>query len=522
MDNALKAAAPARWLTDRDGQRRALTAACGLLWLLIVVGGLRHHEFWRDEGRALSLALMSDTVWHLPSAIQGEGHPLLWYSLLRLAHEVWPSPGVLPLVSVLCGGFGVAVFLWRGPFPTWWKALFVFGALPLYEYAVMARNYGISMLLMFAFAAVLCQRKSSAVVLGGLLFLLAQTNVHSALLVPLLAVVWLSRWRAAPERPHGTADIGLGLALAGCGLLCTLLTVYPARHTLITGDLSMTAYAGGNYVKGIALAVIEPGHFFRRITLLPSVLSTLLLMAAAAGLVRRPWLLGVALLGLWANAALFALVYAGEARHQGVWFVFLISLYWIATRTAGQGKDAKAPAWRLAAFRGSLYGVLPVILMIQCATSLSLLSRDWQEELSKSAALAHAVAQDPSLTGALIVAQPDEFLEAIPYYLGNPTFLLRERKPGNTATWSLALPRSMSLGDDLQQIRQLRAQTGRPVVLILSHRWPDDSPDSVLKEDFGREFKASSEAKRELARDSTRLLLGKDALRENFDAYVFR
>ena len=65
---------------------------------------------------------------------------------------------VLKVLSILIAGAAMLLFIFRSPFPLPLKVLFVFSLLPLYEYAVMARNYGISMLLMFSFAALYPRR----------------------------------------------------------------------------------------------------------------------------------------------------------------------------------------------------------------------------------------------------------------------------------------------------------------------------------------------------------------------------
>ena len=93
-------------------------------WAAIVAVGLLHHAFWRDEVRALSLALDADSMLSIPTAIHGEGHPALWYLLLRVFYDILGTKAVLPLVSLLAAAAPVIIFLWRAPFSLWWKALF--------------------------------------------------------------------------------------------------------------------------------------------------------------------------------------------------------------------------------------------------------------------------------------------------------------------------------------------------------------------------------------------------------------
>ena len=58
-----------------------IRAFCVLLlaWLAIVVTVAFHHEFWRDEVRALSLAIGAQTPFEIIKTLQDEGHPGLWH-----------------------------------------------------------------------------------------------------------------------------------------------------------------------------------------------------------------------------------------------------------------------------------------------------------------------------------------------------------------------------------------------------------------------------------------------------------
>src|SRR6516165_10644318 len=84
-------------------------------WAAIVAVGELHHVFWRDEVRALSLAQSAHSLLSIPATIQGEGHPALWYILLRGFYDILGTQMVLPLVSILVAAAAVIIFLWRAP-----------------------------------------------------------------------------------------------------------------------------------------------------------------------------------------------------------------------------------------------------------------------------------------------------------------------------------------------------------------------------------------------------------------------
>ncbi len=97
------------------------------------------------------------------------------------------TPLVLPVTSIVIAFAAVTIFMFFAPFPLWFKSLFIFTIFSCYEYSVMARNYGISMLLLFVGAMLYQHRKKYPLLLAFILALLANTNIHSAILVCLIA-----------------------------------------------------------------------------------------------------------------------------------------------------------------------------------------------------------------------------------------------------------------------------------------------------------------------------------------------
>ena len=82
------------------GRRRPVLSTVLLAgWLALVVSLVVDHAFWRDEVVALSYALRGETLLDMWLSIRGEGHPALWYALLRTGHALFGNP-VLPILSV--------------------------------------------------------------------------------------------------------------------------------------------------------------------------------------------------------------------------------------------------------------------------------------------------------------------------------------------------------------------------------------------------------------------------------------
>jgi hypothetical protein len=55
--------------------------------------------------------------------------------------------------------------------------------------------------------------------------------------------------------------------------------------------------------------------------------------------------------------------------------------------------------------------------------------------MSSSKALGAFLNGAPSFRDAILVPEPDYYIESLPYYAHNPIYLARERRFGNTARW---------------------------------------------------------------------------------------
>src|SRR6476469_5098997 len=124
-----------------------------LLWLALALWFCSTHIFWRDEVRAFSLALSGSNYVEMLRNVHGEGHPALWYLILRAAHDIFPYREVLPIAGAVIGIATMVVFALFAPFRTLILAMVMFSFWGAFEYVAVARNYGMSALVMFGIAA---------------------------------------------------------------------------------------------------------------------------------------------------------------------------------------------------------------------------------------------------------------------------------------------------------------------------------------------------------------------------------
>ena len=505
------------------------------VWALLVGLLLLRHAFWRDEVRALSLALQGDTFVAMLRGLHGEGHPAVWYLLLRGVHTLLPTPAVLPLVSVAVALTAALLLAWRSPFSWLVVVALLLGRLGLYEYSVMARNYGISMLLMFLFAALYQRHRERGIALGLVLLVLANCNVHSALLAGAFALFWLLdiMLDKSGNRPAALRNFAINALLAMVGVLLCAVTIYPpfndaAQNYIPAGDsvrrlatalllpaASFWELAGNGLPAAARMVSLWPAHY----TLVSQLLVSVVMVGSAVGLSRRPAAMLAAWVALFGLSAFFAVVYPGFYRHQGLWLVFLVCMYWIV----GRDHSAAAPP-AFPKLRGVGMACFVALLALQIAVGLHTvlpIAFGSQAE-SRSRDLARLIEQMPELREATIMSDPDYLVEPLPYYLPNRTYLPREQRFGNVVHFTRHARLVLLLQDILDDARRVRSMTKQPVVILLHQRLDPSAPVRAIHEGYNWQLWTSPEQVRAFM-SSTRLIARFDPVccnDESFDVYV--
>ena len=469
-------------------------------WAAVVGVMFFRHEFWRDEVRALSLAVDAHSLPHLKALLQNEGHPMLWHVLLYAAHGLTGSKLVLPMLSALICAAAVGLFVYGAPFPLWFKALFVAG-LPLYEYSVMARNYGISMLLCFAFARLYPSRGQRPLALGVLLCLLANTNVHSALLAGLLLGFWswdvLVRARASWSSGPARGLYG-GALLFALGIGFALWTVWPTSEMAVSDT---SHYTAAFVLESLWKTLLDPGLAFQKIApRLPgalTLLANLVLVGATLSLLRDPAACVLTWAALVMLSVLFQLVYKGGLRHQGLLVVFMITLQWIVLEQRRHGPRMQVA--RSLEWLGNHVG-FPVLLAALIVTNGYYLIVDMIGEESSSRAFAEQLHREPRYSNAILVGEPDFYMETLRYYADNEVYIPREQRVGHTVNFVRGARKDLSLDTLLREARRLQQDPHRPVLIALGHTkvldpgGPAPRDPQQLSYSYGRTFSWSADS----------------------------
>ena len=509
------------------------------LWLAAVGALAWRHVIWRDEARALSIAIQGENWIAMLRGLHGEGHPALWYLLLRAAYEITGRPEVLPILALAVAIAAAWLLVWRSPFPPALIGLILASHFFIYEFSVMARNYGISMLILFALAIAYPKCRGRGVALGALLFLLANSNVIAAILAGAFLLFWFVEIleETGPRWSSAMANFAVNAAIAAAGAALAFATVYPPFN-----DDAVAAHASGVGAREALSVIVNPAPAFAQLLewqvppsnlALPGspivvALGAPLMIGATFALIERKGAMLACLASLAGLSLFFRLVYPGDYRHEATWLAFLIAMVWICWRTS-RPSDPRAALdrnrRRFALVRKMGFACFLILLGLQAKLGLADLafSAIVGTPESRSRDFAELVSRRPDLKDAILIADPDYLLEPMHYYLPNPTYFVRERRYGEFVRFTRAARLDLTLGDILDEARAVRASTGRTVAIVLAWRLSEMDPAHVYRESYVWTFSAPGD-QIERFREATTLVaqFPKATSNESYDVYLLK
>lgn len=440
------------------------------LYLLWVVFTSSYHEVWRDEVRALSLVHQAADLPDLFTVLKNEGHPALWYLILFVGTKLTSSSIVLKVASITIAGAAVFLLLFFSPFQWWLRILLAFGLFPVYEYSVMCRNYGISMLLMFIFCILYQRWRERPFAAAFTLFLLANTNAHSVVLVFAVIACMAFEEVFLAERVGGKDFVLyrlLPLLTVIAGMCASAITAMPDADSIVTNVAGTTP---GQVVSQLLNSFIKPGSGLPEIFWpVPAPFSGICFVLACIPLLLTPSLLVLLVAGTIGLSTFFGVVYEGQLRHQGIFWILLVSAYWLKAYSPLISNAALTRFLEAEPVRRLSILLAVVFLAVGVGRGAYCTAFDLKYELSSSKTLVHFIQQDESLKNAILVGEPDYALEAVPYYTKNRLYLPREKRFASYAHFTKANAQKLTRAELLQEALMIRRKYQVPVLIVFGH-----------------------------------------------------
>lgn len=451
-------------------------------WLTLLIIGIKNHVFWRDEVRALSISQEADGICHLLDLLKNEGHPPLWYAILFWGNRIIDSNIILPIAATIFAVINAFLLLFRSPFHWSVIALILLGQYGLFEYTLLARNYGLAATFMLSFA--LTAQKEKNLFPYVFLCLAALSNFYALVFSCILGSFYLWHKSAFKKR------ILPFMLLMITAIFCIIL-MKPSAESLVVSNFKNIPWGKvwdvGWGFDNLFNGIIKFKHGTKTFIL---VLVTLIFWR------KWKWMF-CAYFGMLFMAAFHLMVRVNFSHHEGMFYFFLITLIWWK--------------WDLVKLQFINRNVIPKIGFIAFLAILTFnLSRGirtyelfYNLDQSNSDHLGYWLNKNTN-TNDVIIGDPDYTMEAVVYYYPKPFYLPRESRFRKFALFTTANKQKLSL-ERLMLLTDSFKKKGRKTYLIT--QWDLDTlKDTTIKYSYGKEFtikpKVQTKFEQEFKRDT--------------------
>ena len=460
--------------------------ACGLTVVFMLVGGYGaiHHEMWRDEIQAWLLARDSASVFELFANMKYEGHPALWHLCLMPLSRITTSPVIMQVFHLLIAATTVFLFTRYAPFNRVQKFLFSFGYFALYEYAIVARNYAISVLLITIFCVLFRERYKRFVWIGVVLILLAHTSVHALIVTIAIGFALMCEYlyfyccreeMLTENRRH----IWIGFALIGFGIITAVLQLNPPSDTgfAVVWHFKFEIQRVNNIIRIITNAFLPFSRADMRFwgssrlnsipifQLIRLPLCYLIVFWCVLRFLKRPTALLIYLVATVGLLAFFYVKYHGSMRHHGFLFFTFVMTNWIYNDCP----EINAPFNRLSEFAQRLFGpVFTVILIFHFLGGITALRMDIDHIFSNGKRTAEYIkVQD--MQEMLMVGDTDFAISTVVGYVEKKEiYYPKGSRFGSFVRWDTARNHGVTNENLVEEAKTLSTQNTQDVLIIMN------------------------------------------------------
>jgi len=306
---------------------------------------ISNHEPYRDEAVQWLKARDSQNLSSFLKLLGYGGHIGLWPFILFLLTKLGLPYFSMSLVHSLLMLTAVVVFVRYAPFSRLQKLLFIFGYYPFYEYNAIARSYVLSVLFLFLIAVMHEKRFTKPVLYSFLIFLLANTNVHTLVIALVLSTVYVFEL-INKNILNTTLHDKLAISIVILGISLAVFQLWPHQDQnpdTVVWNFELTATHFSvlpRSILGAFLPIPRLRLTFWAPKLVSYSLSELLILAvplfflSSVFLIKKTKPLLIYLFSCFGLFSLFFLKYPqypGGLRHHGLIFIVFIFSLWIAT-----------------------------------------------------------------------------------------------------------------------------------------------------------------------------------------------
>ena len=381
------------------------------------------HEPWRDEAQSWLIVRDLD-IGGVLRQMSYEGTPALWHILIFPLAKLGLPYFSQSILHLLIAVSAASILMFYAPFKKLIKILIVFSYYFIYEYAVIARNYNIGILLLFLIAALYRDRFKKPVIYASLVFLLFNTNVLNLTAASTIMMLWI--WDAVKQKKFN-AKFYWSILIMFTGAISVLLQLLPRS------DSGLAALIRFFYPDAFSIAIGQA--FFPWATTsicltIAALLSLYLLLGLILFYLSRPATIFMILSLSWLFY-IFTFKYHCFERHFGLLLIFLIFALWIS-----RADNPSKPKNEDHKILDKIFLIICcLILFLSCIYSLKIFWDEYNYPFSGSRDMANFIVQN-NLENKIIVAYNAAEASPILLYLPKVKFWYPERGYfGTFITW---------------------------------------------------------------------------------------
>ncbi len=456
--------------------------------VFLLAGGIAalHHEMWRDEIQAWLLARDSSSVLELLANMKYEGHPALWHLCLMPLSRITASPIIMQAFHLLIAATTVFLFTRFAPFNKVQKFLFSFGYFALYEYAIVARNYAIGVLLITIFCVLYKDRHRRFVWIGIILILLAHTSVHALIVTIAIGIALICEYVyfyccKKNELPENRQHIWIGFALIGLGITTAVLQLNPPTDTgfAVGWHFKYDMQRINNITKIITQAMLPlprasmgfwGSHLLNQYTLFQFIrlpLCYLIVLWCILRFIKHPTALLIYLIATVGLLTFFYVKYGGSIRHHGFLFFVFVLTSWVYHDCP----EINLPFNSICIFAQRCFSfVFTCILIFHYLGGITAITMDYRHIFSNGKRTAEFIKQQ-DMQEVLMVGDTDFAVSTVVGYLGKKEiYYPKGSRFGSFVRWDKARTHGVSNAKIVEASELLSTQSTRDVLIIMNRK----------------------------------------------------
>jgi hypothetical protein len=460
-------------------------------FMFLEIASILHHEPWRDE-MAVWMVAKYNSLQGIVREAGLQAQPALWYLVVKAVQQVIPSPDGMKAANLAFIALAVILLLRYAPFSRLEKVFLCFGYFILYEYGTIARNYAMSVLVLFAVCALYPLRRKHCVLISILLAVFCNIQTMNILLalafVFLLAAEKVFHQWSSKESVVSNRQLLFAVSIVVLGTLLSLWQAAPPDESpwSLSAGQKWVFYSPLGALKtmwlGFAPVAIPTVHFWNT-NILPDgrmmiALSLFILVSSGLFLVRKPLVAAFYISGIVLLLGFFYRVYHGFTRHHGYLLVMFIISVWIAENY----QEQRWTGWRVdrsIEFLRQRWSFFTLVCFVGFCAVFAPLYYDWQHPFSASRDVARYLA-DSGSQECVLLGDVDVCVASVAGWLDRPMYYPAIGAFSKAVVWDArrrrrAEPEKISSNPGYQHgvwrtAVRLAEEQKKDVILVLNYR----------------------------------------------------